>query len=312
MNTTNRFFSAIVGFIGVLILLSCDIDDDIGDNYLQEVKFTSGATASATRVKADADGNSTWQQDDPIGVYMVENGTTTVAESATNRKYTAHLSGASTTFGAASTAIYYPVDATTKVGFIAYHPYNATVANYVYPINLQNQTPQTGIDLMWAKTDNSGMGYDKFNSSTVNFEFEHQLVKIVLNITKGAGVTGDLSAVKIKGMNTTANFDLKGTGGITTQANQQNITPCTVVSGSKYEAILLPVATITAAHLVEFTIGTDTYVWKMSDARPLVLEPGNLYIFNITLTKMKVNVSGSIRKWIDVQPIAGTAEYQVN
>lgn len=304
---TNKLFLLIAALSGAFSFISCHSNDDTCDNDSPAVKFSSGVTAPITKVTIDNDGNSTWETGDPIGIYMVETGTTVVSEGAANIKYTAALPAASTTFNAASAIIYYPVDELTKVDFIAYHPHNTTVADYSYPINLQSQISQTGIDLMWAKADNLATGYDKTNNSAVNFEFGHQLVKLVMNISKSAGVTGDISSVSIKGMNTTANFDLKGTAGITGEGDSQAITPYSAIAGSRYEAILLPVGTIGAAHVVEFTIGTDVYTWPMANDMTS-LESGSLYTYDITLTKHAVDVTGSIKKWTTVAPGTGIAE----
>lgn len=288
---------------------SCDNDEQPENNPL-EVKFTSGINAlPTTKAAIDGAGNSVWETGDPVGIYMVKNGTTTVAEGADNAKYTAKTAGASTSFTASGTAIYYPVDETATVDFIAYHPHNTAVTNYVYPVNVATQTSQTAIDLMYApRMNNGGAGYSKADAAApVNFAFGHQLAKLILNVEKGAGVTGNLTSVSITGMNTTASFDLKGTAGLTTPGNQANITPFTATEGSKYEAILLPVAALGAAHTVEFTVGTETYVWNMS-GDIASLAAGSIYTYDITLTKYAVGVSGSITKWTVGETGTGTAE----
>lgn len=299
-----------VALAGAMVFTSCNVNDDIIDNNeAQAVKFTSGINAlPTTKAAIDGTGNSVWELNDPIGIYMVNHGTTIVAESADNVKYTAAAAGASTSFTASGTAIYYPVNETAKVDFIAYHPHNAAVANYVYPVNVATQTSQTAIDLMYATADKSGAGYNKTDAATaVNFAFSHQLAKLILNVEKGAGVTGNLTSVTITGMNTTASFDLKGTAGLTTPGNQGPITPFTATAGSKYEAILLPVAALGAAHTVEFTVGTETYIWNMSNDITS-LAAGSIYTYDITLTKYAVGVSGSITKWTVGDTGTGTAE----
>lgn len=307
MGTSKNLVVAL--FTGAILFTSCNVNDDIIDSNKQlEVKFTSDITATVeTKAAIDAAGNSLWETGDPIGIYMVGNGGITVVEGAENVKYTASVSGASTSFVTGGSTIYYPVNTPNKVDFIAYHPHRTTVTNWVYPVNVTTQTPQTNIDLMWATADNAGAGYDKMNNLAVNFVFHHQLVKLVMNITKGAGATGTISSVTIKGMNTTATFDLTGAGGLTGIASPASITPYTTTTDSKYEAILLPVATLGASHTVEFTIGTETYVWPMANDIS-DLAAGSIYIYDITLTRYAVNVTGRIGSWTVGSTGSGTAE----
>lgn len=297
--------------ISALLFASCSNDDD--NNTLEvndgRVKFSSGITATPqTKVATDNAGNSTWNINDPIGIYMVANGTTTVAENAENIPYKATTAAASTSFTPlGATAIYYPVNTPAKVDFIAYHPYESSVANWVYPVDVSTQTPQTGIDLMYATADNSGTGYDK-NSTNVNFAFDHQLVKLIINVSTGAGVTGTVSAVSITGMNTSAEFDLTGTAGLTDLGTPQAITPYTATVGTKYEAILLPAATLSAANTVTFTTSaSETFTWPMSDDIT-GLVAGSIYVYNITLTKYAVNAAGNITNWTVGSTGTGTAD----
>lgn len=301
-----KFLSAVA--ISALLFASCSNDDtpEVNDG---RVKFTSGITATPqTRVATDDAGNSTWSVNDPIGIYMVANGTTTVAGSAENIPYKATTAAASTSFTpSGATTIYYPVNTPAKVDFIAYHPYESSVADWVYPVNVSTQTPQTNIDLMYATADNSGQGYDK-TSTNVDFTFDHQLVKLIINVSTGAGVTGTVSSVSIAGMNTSAKFDLKGSAGLTDLGTPQAIVPYTATAGTKYEAILLPMAALSAANTVTFTTTTgETFTWVMAN-NITGLAAGRIYVYYITLTKYAVNASGSISNWTVGTPGAGIAD----
>ena len=291
---------------------SCDKNETTVQNNDAPVRFTSGINATpGSRATIGADGNSVWEAGDPVGIYMVEHGTTTVLESNVNMKYTAAQGGASTAFTAVGASIHYPLDEDQKVDFIAYHPHSETVEDYVYPIDLTTQTPQTGIDLMTAKADKSGQGYTKDDGRTggvVNFAFTHQLVKLVMNVSKHSSVPGNITSVSIKGMNTTAKFDLKGTNGLTDAGTPAAITPCTVTAGEKYEAILLPVASLAAAHTVTFTTsGGEVYTWNMSKEISK-LEAGKIYTYDVNVTKYAVTATGSINRWEVGSTGTGTAE----
>lgn len=293
----NTYFSVILATM--VAMASCDKNNDV-ENETLEVKFTSGITATPqTRVATDNDGNSTWNVDDPIGIYMVAKGTTDVAENVANIPYKATTAAASTTFTpSGATTIYYPVNEPAKVDFIAYHPYKTAITDWDYPVDVSIQTSQTAIDLMYARATNSSTGYDK-RSGNVNFAFTHKLVKLIVNVEKGDGVTGTVSEVKIHGMNTTANFDLEGEEGLTGKGGVAEITPFAAPAGSKYEAILLPTdGNLDASHTMTFKVGDETYTWAMKDN--IVgggLDAEKIYIFTVTLTKYAVEAEGEINKW---------------
>lgn len=293
-------------------LTSCDKNETKVMNDDGKVRFTSGINATpGSRATIDAEGNSLWEAGDPVGIYMVEHGTADVVGGYANMKYTAAQAGASTAFTAVGASIHYPLDEARKVDFIAYHPYNAAVTGFTYPVDLSVQTSQTAIDLMTAKADKSGTGYTKADgrtSTVVNFAFTHQLAKLVMNITKDATVSDNITAVSITGMNTTATYDLTVVGGITSPGTPAAITPCTVTAEQKYEAILLPVGSLIAAHTVTFTTDSgETYVWKMSQQIPQ-LEAGKIYTYDVNVTKYAVTANGSINNWEVGSTGSGTAE----
>lgn len=299
-----------VAFAGLIYFASCSTDSDIRENGSVQVAFVSSLNTSQTKVSIDNEGNSVWSANDPVGIYMVKQGTTAVAEGAENVKHIAAQAGRSTTFSpGGETVIYYPENEAEKVDFIAYYPYNADITNYVYPVNVANQTSQTAIDLMYAVADNTDAGYSKADTA-VNLAFEHKLVKLVLNVEKDPGLTGDITAVSINGMNTTASFDLKGMGMFTGLGGAKAITPYAVKDGSKYEAILLPVQSISAAHQVTFVCDGKTFTWAMKNNMAR-LGAGNIYTYKITLTQqpdVNVIVTGDITSWTTGTPTTGTAQ----
>ena len=281
------------------VIVSCEKDNS-PVNYDGTVRFTSGTTATQTRVAIDPQNKSVWEKGDPVGIYMVKHGTSDVLENVENMKYTASEAGLSTSFAPAGQAIYYPLDETEKVDFIAYHPYRATVSGFVYPVDVSNQASQTGIDLMWAAADKQGVGYSKEdgrNNTSVDLAFDHQLAKLRMNVTKDDNVPGEIVKVSINGMNTTASFDLKGSAGLTGMDDAKSFDVCTVTAGSVYEAILLPLGSLGAAHTVTFTTDKgEDYTWSMYE-QIAELKPGNIYTYDIIVTKYKIKVTGNINSW---------------
>lgn len=291
-----KFLSAIA--ITSLLFASCSNDDN--DTTKSQdgniVKFSSSVSGSQLRVGGAA--GDEWAAGDKVGIFMRDN--TSKAVQSNNIEYTAGslTNGDKDAVLTSTTPIYYPVNTPAKVDFIAYHPYTATLANtYEYAVNVATQTDQSAIDLMIATADNATAGYDKTNTSAVNLNFSHQLSKVVINVTAGAGVTS-LSGltVKINGMNTTATFDIS-TATLSAEGNPAAITTNNP-SGSNFEAILLPLAAFTASNTLEFTIGSDTYTWAMNTGTTVTqFDGGKKYIFNATLKKNAVEITGSIQPW---------------
>lgn len=215
---------------------------------------------------------------DKVGIYMVETGKTTVLNYS-NVPYTAASSAESTAFTANETRIYYPENE-APVDFVAYYPYTSAVADFIYPISLANQASSlVAHDLMVAKADNNGSG---FTSGSVSFTFAHQLSKLTLNFLDESGnaITPDANGVVIKGMNTTAKFNLS-TGLLSDKAATADITPYKY--NNSFDAVLLPF-TFASGHEVEVTIGGTKYVWTMSNSYAgLEMKAGYSYIFNITV-----------------------------
>lgn len=292
------------------IIVSCEKDNTPVNND-GTVRFTSGATATQTRVAISPQNESVWEEGDPVGIYMVNNGTSDVLENAENIKYTASEAGASTSFTSAVQAIYYPLDETKKADFIAYHPYKETLSGFVYPVDVSNQTSQTGIDLMWAAADKQGAGYSKEdgrNNTSVDLAFDHQLAKLRMKVTKAPNVLGEIVKVNINGMNTTASFDLKGSGGLTGMGNAKSFEACTVTAGSVYEAILLPIGSLDATHTVTFTTDkNETYTWSMYK-QIAELKTGKIYTYDITVAKYIIEVTGNINSWTVGATGVGNAE----
>ena len=249
-------------------------DAEIG-NTQDGITFLSGLNTPNTRLSQDG---SQWTAGDKVGIYMVETGKTTVSTYA-NVAYSAESSAATTAFKADGATIRYPKDE-SPVDFIAYYPYSSDASSQMYPINLADQSVSlTAHDLMYAKADNNGNG---FTSGSVAFTFAHQLSKLTLNLIDKSSnpITPDANGVAIKGMNTTAKFNL-GVGSLSERATPADITP--YKNGNTFEAVLLPFSFGTG-HEVAVTIGGTKYTWVMrSSYSGLNMRAGYSYTFNITI-----------------------------
>lgn len=288
---------------------SCSKDDNPqGGDASKAVVFTASIYEQA--LPGSRASNTTWAVDDAIGISMVENGTTpvTIADGTVNRQYTT-----STTDGNFSATlanrIYYPEDG-SSVDFIAYYPYRSNVdigasatSIGTYAVNVANQAAPAAIDLMWANTTS---GYDKTTVGGVPLVFNHQLSKLVMNCQPGEGLTvGDLAGmrVSINGMPTQNTFNLTSGELGATPSMPLNFAPQTVTDGSRYEAIILPAAAITAVGQfnVTFTINPtstepETFTWNMALGTNFL--SGNEYTYTVNISRIGVTATGTINPWI--------------
>lgn len=295
--------------VTALLFSSCSSDDnDTPEINDRQVKFSSGV--SKTKV-GGVDGDQ-WEGNEQIGIYMVENGGTTVAEGAENRKYTTTSTGATATF-TSTTPIYYPVDVTQKVDFIAYHPYSGSISSYIYPVNTTTQSSQSNIDLMRAFADNSTSGYDKTNgASYINFVFDHKLTKLIINTTPDDGLAqSDLTnmTVTIKGLNTKADYKIDTD--VLTEASPVVVAPIVAkitTAGILYEAIVVPQSFTTGVVTIEFALNNAKNEVFVYEVPATTLAEAEKHTFNVKVQRTGVQVRGTINAWDPVGAVSGTAK----
>ncbi len=216
----------------LLLLGGCDrdgIEDDIpevpgkGGDIVFDIGFApqggdQSMTGPQTRVATSTDFNSTWEDGDEIGVFAVAHGDPLAASG--NPIHNAKLTY---TDGAWSGEASWP-DNVEKLDFYAYYPYDATAANpTAIAFNVQTDqstTTNTGStdqsnynlsDLLTAKSDNDGSGYDK-TTTAVPLTFSHALAMVQVSVPsggKGFGPSPDLT-VKLRGVKAGAVVNLNG------------------------------------------------------------------------------------------------------
>jgi hypothetical protein len=303
-------------FAAMLMAWSCSKDDSpapLPEDEAVAVQFSSNiggiaALAKASGIKPAAAG-SAWANNDAIGAFMVNHGSSAVRNEATNKKYvTASGNGNFAPDGAANT-VYYPING-DKVDFIAYYPYASSITSLGnYSVNVATQTTPAAIDLLYAKATNNSSGYDKDNASPIALTFSHQLSKLTLNISTLAASTGitaaDLTSmtVRIAGLNTQASFNL-ATGALGTASAKATITPLTVTAGAKYEAILLPDNFSGVSVTFGITAGNNpgNYVWNVPAG---AFDAGKEYVYSISFTGAggDISVTGTINPWEIATPV---------
>lgn len=299
--------------ISALLFVSCSKEGNDTDNINNgQVRFTSGVSGTQTKV-GGTDGDQ-WEGNERIGIYMVNNGLATIAENAENILYTTTSTGIATAF-TSTTPIYYPVDATQKVDFIAYHPHSAAVSSYVYPVDVTTQTNQSAIDLMRAFDNNGTNGYDKTNGTNyINLVFDHKLTKVIINTTPDTnnGLTqADLTnmTVTIKGLNTKADYEIDAD--VLTEVSPAVVAPIvtkTTTAGTLYEAIVIPQLFAAGVVTVEFALNNaknEVFVYNVPAA---TFAKAEKHTFDVKVQRTKVQVRGTIKEWTSVGTVSGTAK----
>lgn len=290
----------------MLALASCNQSDDIAPSGPHPVQFTAaiGEQAVAAATPQTRATGTEWHKDDAIGIFMVKNKETAVASTyAGNKKFT--TSAASLFLPATGQEIYYPLDADNHVDFIAYYPYTATEGlsmDSQIPVTTTDQSRQPAFDMMWAKADNTGSGYNKNFDANIPLEFTHRLARITMNCkfdaNTGIADFDDASTVTIKGMNTATTFAVRD-GAIGTPATVADMVArkSTTASGYQgtYDAIIVPATYPAGSVTVEFFVNSEIYVWKV-DATEFA--SGNDYVYDVLITRTGVKATGSISPWV--------------
>lgn len=298
----------------VLLLAGCGNDNapaapDGGDTRVP-LEVTGGISAQ-TRA-ADA----AWAASDAIGIYMLKSGTTDIAESAANRRYTT-AQGDGRFSADQGASIYYPIDG-SKVDFLAYYPHSTSgVADGVCTLDLSDQSHLPAIDLMSARVS----GKDK-SAPGVAFNFRHLLTKLELVNTPGTGVAAsELEGLRVEITNqrATGSYDIlfetlavdDATGPLTpdgslasdaTPASGTTLTLNTTADGKKSAAILFPntetaVNPIVPGRQLVFTLktGGEKFYWNIPDDKSF--NAGEKNIYTITINRSGLEVTSSIVNW---------------
>lgn len=277
-------------------LAACNSDENLsaGNDDRVALQVTSG-------IQSRAIGN-TWQKDDAIGIYMVNAGTTAIAESAENRKYTT-ANGSSTFSATPDQVIYLPVDG-SNVDFIAYYPQQDLTGGSM-TIDVSDQSDLPKIDLMAAKAKSpADKPYNKENP-LVAFHFYHKLTKLELNIDPGTGLTpADLEGLKVEITNqrTGASYaPLAETLTLTSSETTQNVTLNITTDGTAAEAILLPNSEefnprIAGRELV-FTLKQTGEVFRWAIPEDKDFKAGERNLYNITVNRTGLTVTATIEDW---------------
>jgi len=304
----------IIPFIATAVLTGTCTHEDLSKCIFNApVAFTGNMTQLQTKVSGES-----WNTGDSVGIYMIKAGTTlsdaNIVDSYSNKRYSASLSGAQSGFIPFNlTPMFYPNDG-SHVTFLAYHPWSGAITtDFKLPINLNNQSNQSAIDILYAPVTSTS-----FNNATtvpVLLTFKHVLVKLSFSITHSAGaggLVGGTITVSIPKQLREGFLDLKN--GLVQSSGTQGVVTITSTSGSgtsavTAEAIVFPGSTsgITFSFL---NSAGQLFTASIPSSHPQ-WDGGYIYTYVITLEDAvagTATITGTITPWGDggTYPLTGT------
>lgn len=264
MKLSNLFY---LGAFSALVLTGCKSNDDNSEWMGSDgIVFTSQIEGVTSRVSG-----ASWDENDEVGIFM-----TTAEEEYSNYKYLAKTDGSLVADGQ---VLKYPASGASS--FIAYYPYTASLSGKIYTVNVSDQSDPKKIDLLYS---NNATGIQP--NDQVVLRFQHKLSQIVLNIQKEGDLDINGMAIKVSGMNTTANFDLNdGTLTATDSKADFNMNVQTEGNTGTAEAIVIPAADLTGATLTFTLADGKNFAWTIdSPEADESFKAGTKYIYTATIS----------------------------
>lgn len=259
---------------GVIFAFSCLWACDTEDNF-SESKVSPNITAGINTKATD----TSWHEDDAIGIAMFSSGTDSVINEKVNCKYlTPQGDGLFTANG--SDLILYPGDGST-VDFISYYPYTEEFEPFTLYADVSDQAELPLIDLM---TSDRFEGASK-NNPNVLLHFHHRLTKLVFNFmledqTGGASV----ESFYISGMFTQASYDMLANEFEIDDTSDAEIEVPVDLDSYDYPRATAIVLPREAGDGIVFHIRLDDErEYEVALVDDLDLETETMYIFNILL-----------------------------
>lgn len=274
--------------LAALMLAGCsnEIDEQVMDSRRVPLQINGDINMLMTRAADDH-----WDNDDAIGVYMVnaENG---IVGDVSNYRYVVidKDNGNFSPDGEANTA-YFP-ESGDAVNVVAYYP-QGNVDNGKLSLDLSDQREQPRIDLMSARAEGASK-----SSPTVNLQFKHRLTKLFFEIE--GDVNTDGIEATISNQYTKIQYDILNDELLIADENKQEIAMKYWNLDSRFtEAIVLPNKEGNAAEERQLTFKLNGKNFSASIDKNTVFEAGKKYTYKVTFTKEgSVNIQGAgITNW---------------
>lgn len=272
---TKKFF-----MLAVLVALGFTACNEMDDMPGSGTKSNVPVRLTATTLTADV----TRAAQDLNEGYITSGENISVKVGSSTYTYQAGAAGALTdiTGESASDKAYYPAEG--SVDIYAWYPAGASTSGSVNADQTSDANYKAS-DVMFA----SPGSFTKAQGATpVPLAFSHQMAKIEVNVTAGAGV-GAITGVTLKNVNRAYNFN-QTTGDVTTSGS--TLSDITMTNNG---AVVFPAQTHDASALLAISTegGTATYTLDTSKE----FQAGKRYVMNITVTAQAVGATTSIGAW---------------
>lgn len=290
--------------LGTLLISSCNkavYDQPKAEADTYQASFSGSIKDSPLRASATA-----WDADDKIGIYALNSGTdlsqTNIYKQISNVAYKTIEGDGNFTAVNPDDKIMFPASGEFK-DFIAYYPYTDAISGeYVYSVDVSNQSNPAAIDLLYAKASGSK------SATKVNFNFSHQLSRIFITLKRTSDELDLMGAtVTLKGAHSDAQFKLADAGISLGTAKADILTKQESAAAEllKVSAILVPGQNMNELQAMISLADGKTYTWTPEDKELLA---GNSYGFTLKLTageKEAVVEDNTINDWNDEGDIDG-------
>lgn len=300
MNKSNPFRHLAVAGILCLLAVSCsDVTDDgttLPDGTCPMTFTASVDGLTATRATTDADGKTSWQENDPVAISM-DGG-------ANHKEYKISntTDGAMLPNGEGNT-LYWQKSNETKT-LAAWHPVNCIIGNNTGSSEVNITDQHSGFGALENILHAPAKGYTYSSGNPVAFVFRHALAKVKVTLQKGDGIEdSDLSTATVTFTGYTVGS--LGYGGMTGSGSNGDITPKTeTASGSAttYTALVIP-QQMQDKKFIKVTIGAGgaarDYFYTPTGSTDANLEAGKQYTYTITVKKTGLQVESVTASWND-------------
>ncbi len=290
--------------LAALMMAGCsnEVEEQVMDSRRVPLQINGDINMLMTRA---ADGH--WDDNDAIGVYMV-NADNSIVDEVSNYRYEVldKVSGSFSPAGENNTA-YFPENG-DAVNVVAYYPQGEVVDNKL-SLDLANQGEQPRIDLMSANAE----GASKSNP-TINLEFKHRLTKLFF-VIEGDVNTDGINAT-ISDQYTKIQYDILNDKLLIADGSEkENIVMkyWNLDEGTNrfVEAIVLPNDENNSAVDRELTFQLNEKIFKATISNSTTFEAGKKYTYKVKFEttpsgNINVSITGvSIKNWDDVDISGG-------
>ena len=210
------------GLAATLLATSCTNDEDFNQVLMEEgISFSSSISSRAT--------DTSFEAGDKIGVSMKQEGV----------QYALYSTENGTNFTSESPLTYGMAGGASTVDFIAVYPYQANSVNagtYSFTLSTEAETPLTNNDVMYGTAPGINVG-----SKSVNLNFKHKLVKVVVRLVdaNGDAITG--AQLEINNQQLAGQMDMTdGTVSSTDAADDTMPFAANASVSGEYQAIVMP------------------------------------------------------------------------